>query len=528
MKTIRHTAPSLNAELIGELDGENSCDLAVFRGISFASVDKRWTHSQTRHSLESPYDATQFGPRCSQGNGMVLVTGGVNDPAPGDNEFKCLNLNICTPRESLPAQGKDTPLLPVMVWIHGGGFAYGANSVARYRAQVFTSHAKRSGTPVLVVQVNYRLGVLGFASSDDLAQETTGQEAPCRSGNYGFVDQRNALEWVNKHIADFGGDPSNITAFGVSAGSASIHFHILSRDPLFDRAIMMSGSGPVLGPLPQQLHEQGWQNMVSECGLLEVKSSAERLSRLRAMKPEELIEKFSKSPLGPVGDGNLLPETWTFTDEVPETRCKKIMLGDTNIEALVLDHLPENISQNQFAELLAGTFTNDEVEELRSKFGFSKDPQTFEEYRDAVRLLFSAAMFHYPNIGIARAALNTPSKGQDVYLYHFEEVSPFPGATHGLSYHGLCALLIYLNQLDDSPEPTRVTSLEAASLFTAFANGKEPWEPFGEAERFFRFGPDGVSGLQYFESDETRTYEHIEWMAAHWEKILLFVRRLLY
>ncbi|KAJ5917676.1 hypothetical protein N7466_011230 [Penicillium verhagenii] len=137
-------------------------------------------------------------------------------------------------------------------------------------------------------------------------------------------------------------------------------------------------------------------------------------------------------------------------------------------------------------------------------------------------------MFQYPNLGIARAAIETPSKGQNIYLYHFEEVSPFPGATHGLSYHGLCALLIYLNQLDDSPEPTRVASLEAASTFTAFANGKEPWESLGEAERFMRFGPDGVSEMHNFESDKTKTYEHIEWMGAHWEKTLLFVRHLLY
>jgi carboxylesterase type B len=114
MTTIIHHASSLGAELTGELENGK---LATFRGVPFATVEKRWTHSEVCDTVESPFDATQFGPRCPQGEGMVLVTGGVNDPAPGDDEFKCLNLNICVPKDAL-AKGSGSGL-PVMAWIHG-------------------------------------------------------------------------------------------------------------------------------------------------------------------------------------------------------------------------------------------------------------------------------------------------------------------------------------------------------------------------------------------------------------------------
>ena len=116
---IQRYLPSLQADIVGELDEDG--DLGYFRGIPYASVEQRWTHSRTKHSLNSPFDATQFGPRCVQRVGEVLVSGGLNDPVPGDDEFECLNLNVTVPSEVLKEQenGHKKSLLPVMVWIHG-------------------------------------------------------------------------------------------------------------------------------------------------------------------------------------------------------------------------------------------------------------------------------------------------------------------------------------------------------------------------------------------------------------------------
>jgi carboxylesterase type B len=117
MKIQQHL-PSLQADIVGELDQD--AGLALFRGIPYADVEKRWTQSRTKHSLNSPFDATQFGPRCTQEVGEVLVSGGVTDPVPGDDEFSCLNLTVTVPTEALPDRADPAkPLLPVMVWIHG-------------------------------------------------------------------------------------------------------------------------------------------------------------------------------------------------------------------------------------------------------------------------------------------------------------------------------------------------------------------------------------------------------------------------
>jgi carboxylesterase type B len=116
---IYHYLPSLRANIIGVVDKDN---ITNFRGIPYASVEKRWTHSQTDHTLSQKFNATNFGPRCVQKEGHVLVTGGESDPTPGDDEFKCLNLNVTVPKSALPQINQDPlreTLLPVMVWIHG-------------------------------------------------------------------------------------------------------------------------------------------------------------------------------------------------------------------------------------------------------------------------------------------------------------------------------------------------------------------------------------------------------------------------
>lgn len=110
---------SLQSEIIGEYDENNG--LVFFRGIPYATVSKRWTHSQVQHSLPSQFDATKFGSRCVQEEGEVLVTGGSTDPTPGDDEFECLNMNITVPKECLSRseRGDIRKRVPVMFWIHG-------------------------------------------------------------------------------------------------------------------------------------------------------------------------------------------------------------------------------------------------------------------------------------------------------------------------------------------------------------------------------------------------------------------------
>lgn len=118
--TVTATIPSLHSQLIGEIDRDHG--IVHFRGIPYATVTERWTHSRPLHQLNEIFDATRYGPRCEQpADGLVLVTGGTNDPTPGDDEFGCLNLNISVPAECLDLSGTTAVKkgVPVMFWIHG-------------------------------------------------------------------------------------------------------------------------------------------------------------------------------------------------------------------------------------------------------------------------------------------------------------------------------------------------------------------------------------------------------------------------
>jgi carboxylesterase type B len=119
MKTLQLHAPTLGADVIGLRDEDTG--LAIFRGIPFASVTKRWTQSSTHNPLPSPFDATKFGPRCPQPPHESIIPVAIHNPDPGEDEFQCLNLNITIPEETLQrsTSGQVSGLLPVMVWVHG-------------------------------------------------------------------------------------------------------------------------------------------------------------------------------------------------------------------------------------------------------------------------------------------------------------------------------------------------------------------------------------------------------------------------
>ena len=383
-----------------------------------------------------------------------------------------------------------------------------------------------NGTPVVLVQINYRLGPFGFAASNDLAAELTdsskqqnGDSQPEYLGNYGLVDQRNALEWVRDHISDFGGDPSNVTAFGISAGSASVHYHILTGDPLFDRGIMMSGAAPTIGPLPFPRFQEAWESLCDKCGVTEDTASG-RLEKLRTLSTDEIIRNYTSAAMGGMADGKLLPAKWNFANKQPKTRCKSIILGDTRVEAIILDGMSRNIPQQRFQELIQSAFSPADVKSFSTLFGFAS-ASSYEEYRDAMRHFLSALMFQYSNLRVAE------SYPGNAYLYHFEEPSPYPGPTYGVPYHGQCALYMYNNESDIYPPSGKNIARELAYLWTALAYGKEPWESYQKSKHFMKMGPEGECKMTDIKNDKSRDYEYVDWLGDHYESVRLFTQSLL-
>lgn len=222
---------------------------------------------------------------------------------PGPMDEDCLALNIWAPAD---AAGKR---LPVMVWLHGGGFVIGSGSI------LFYDGSKLALNGVVVVSINYRLGPLGWLAHPELSAESDDDS----SGNYGLMDQIAALEWVRDNIAEFGGDPGNVTLFGQSAGAISI-CRLMCSPPakgLFHKVICQSGGPTAFLRFLRQ--DCGWRSAAETMGKKLQKVVGGRLEGLRRIPAMDLIKlAIEKMPLangefggmiwGPVIGGNHQPE----------------------------------------------------------------------------------------------------------------------------------------------------------------------------------------------------------------------------
>jgi carboxylesterase type B len=222
---VQSEPPTVLVPSLGTVVGAPSAlvpGVDAFRGIPYAS-QSRWQPPAATAPWAKPLDATAFGPACIQAGGKS---------SPGKNEEDCLFLNVFAPSGAL---GNDGPLLPVMLWIHGGAYNHGSSNV--YSGDVLVAQSNRS---VIVVTINYRLNIFGFLGSAEVSAATGG----AGSGNFGIMDQRAAMTWTSQHIAAFGGNGSDITIFGESAGANSVWNHLTqpASFPLYTKAIMQSGT----------------------------------------------------------------------------------------------------------------------------------------------------------------------------------------------------------------------------------------------------------------------------------------------
>jgi para-nitrobenzyl esterase len=208
----------------GPVHGATAGGVRSFLGIPFAGTTagaNRWKPPQPVTAWSTALDATKLGPICPQIDPSTMAYSTTSDE-------NCLSLNVWTPD---PAP---TTPVPVMVWIFGGAFVFGSGGAAPYSGNNLVPKGN-----VVVVSMNYRVGALGFLAHSALAAE----ESSGSAGNYGLLDQQAALQWVQTNIAAFGGDKTNVTLFGESAGGKSVCLQMLSPGSrgLFARAIVESG-----------------------------------------------------------------------------------------------------------------------------------------------------------------------------------------------------------------------------------------------------------------------------------------------
>ncbi|MGB6695032.1 MAG: carboxylesterase family protein, partial [Terracidiphilus sp.] len=223
-----HADPFVVKTAQGNVHGKliNEGKVRAFLGIPYAEppVGKlRWKAPQPPAKWSGMRDASTFAARCPQW--PIWADYIFLDSGPSED---CLHLNVYS-----PATANGASRLPVMFWIHGGGYAAGAGSEPRYTNSALPLHG------VVLVTIDYRMGVFGFLASEDLEREGGGS-----AGNYGLMDMVAGLRWVRQNIAQFGGDPNNVTIFGESAGSFAVStlMAVPEAQGLFAKTIGESGA----------------------------------------------------------------------------------------------------------------------------------------------------------------------------------------------------------------------------------------------------------------------------------------------
>jgi len=260
----------------GTLEGVNESGIKTFKGVPFAAPpvgDLRWKEPQPVKDWTGVRKADKFGPRAMQ----LPVFGDMNFRSDGMSE-DCLYLNVWTPAKT----GNEK--LPVLVYFYGGGFMAGDGSELRYDGE---SMARKG---IVSITVNYRLGIFGFLSHPELTKESSHHA----SGNYGLLDQSAAVQWVQKNIAAFGGDPKKITIAGESAGSFSVSAQMAS--PLSKNIIAgaIGESGSLLGLNPTSSLKDA-EKAGADFG---TSIKANSLADLRAIPADQLLKATANAGFG--------------------------------------------------------------------------------------------------------------------------------------------------------------------------------------------------------------------------------------
>jgi para-nitrobenzyl esterase len=401
----------------GVVSGMKSADgkVVIFKGVPFAAPpvgELRWKEPQPLAPWKGVREANEFGARCMQARiyeDMVF-----RDSGPSED---CLYLNVWTPEISAKTK------LPVMVWIYGGGFQAGSTSEPRQDGE----HLAHKG--VVIVSMNYRLGIFGFFSHPGL----TAESAHHASGNYGLMDQAAALKWVHENIAAFGGDPNNVTIFGESAGSiaaSALMASPLSKE-LIHAAIGESGAffGKTVSAKPLAESERRDAVFAESLGL-------KSLGQLRGVSAQKLLEasrgENDNLRFRPNIDGYFMPATAYEIYAKGEQAHVPLLAGWNRDEGSYQRFFgKEQVNKENYAAKIRQLFGEAAAEALKLFPGGSD-----EEVKSSAALLSTADFIARETWKWMEIHLQTGEAA--VYRYEFDQMPP-PSDGHaseaGLAYH---------------------------------------------------------------------------------------------
>lgn len=473
----RNAAPPIVHAPAGAVRGTAEDGLMVFKGIPFAEAPvgaRRWQAPVPKAPWEGVREATAFGPACFQPESKLNNIYAAN-PYPMSED--CLSLNIWS-----PANAKNAP---VFFWIYGGALWGGASRDPMYDG------ARMARRGVVVVSINYRLGVLGWLAHPELSKEN----ASGLSGNYGLLDQIEALRWVQRNIASFGGDPTNVTIAGESAGGLSV-MYLMASPPargLFARAI--AESAYMISTPELKTPRFGAPSAEASGVALAEKLHAPSLAALRAMDPAQLTNAGAAAGFAPFGavDGKILAGQIVDVFDKGEQARVPLLAGF-------------NAGEIRSLKVLAppAPATAAEYEQrIRANYGDLADAflrlYPASDYKESILATTRDALYGWTAERLVRkqSALGVPS-----YLYLWDHAYP-AAESAGLHAFHASELPYVFGSFDGTPPlwpkvpdtaPERGLSNAMIGYWTSFARTGKPqsegaaaWPAFGARRSYMHF-----------------------------------------
>ncbi len=496
----RAQTPAIVKVDTGELQGVVDDGVVSYKGIPFAAPpvgDLRWRPPQPAARWTGVRQAAEYGANCMQGRFGPPPPAGAPVPPPPSED--CLFLNVWRPADPTARR------LPVMVWIHGGGFVGGSGALQGVAGGPFA----RQG--VVLVTINYRLGRFGFFAFPALS----GERADETKGNYAYMDQIAALQWVKRNIAVFGGDPDNVTIFGFSAGGVSVHSLLASPQArgLFHKAIAQSGGSRDSVLTARPMREDGvdpnypvsaetiGRTFAQSMGIEGTDQAA--LTRLRALSAEQILRgapaaagtTVPQIELTPILDGRLITETAESAYKA-KRQARVPLLAGSNSADTAGNRIKATTKDEFFARF--GRWS------AEAKAAYDPDGST------ELTTMVSRANDDFGQAEPARFAANAfAANGSPAYLYRFSYVASAmrermrAGAPHGGE------ISFVFGTLGAGPGPAWTPSPEdlevsrmAQSYWVNFAKTGDPngaglptWPRHDiKKDLVFDFRPDGSAG----------------------------------
>jgi para-nitrobenzyl esterase len=485
--TAQQSAPVVDAPS-GAVRGTTEGDLNVFRGIPYAVPPvgaMRWRPPAPMQRWKAVRDATAFGPACVQPQGKSASVYSPAAPLPVSEN--CLTLNIWAPKNAKNA--------PVFFWVHGGALVSGSSREATYDGRRMAERG------IIVVSINYRLGVLGWLAHPGLTAESPQHV----SGNYGLLDQIAALSWVRHNIAAFGGDTRNVTIAGESAGALSVMYLLespLARG-LYSKAIAESGYMVSMPELKKAVY--GAPSGEAAGQMLAGALQAPDIAALRGIDAQTITDSAAKLGYGPWGtvDGLVLPrqmvEAFDQGKQAPVPLLAGFNQGEIRSLMMLAPKPPATAAEYEAT--------------IRDRYG---------DLADAFLKLYPAADYKESIIATTRDGLygwtaermarKQTAIGQRAYLYLFDHGYPAMDSAGLHAFHASELPYVFGTidtlgpnwpKIPDTPEE-RALSDAMLDYWTSFARDGNPiaakapaWPAYGTTANYMHFTatPEPSKGL---------------------------------